>query len=260
MGYRARSLKRICASCGTTDRAITKEHFWPRWLIRRCNAMNSTVKWMGGRRVPPLKATVPLCKSCNSLLGENLEEPVAEIFQNLEAGNGLSDYDCELLVRWLWKFEGMAWILEHPGQMYTPIRTFRERILGRIDEIRGSLVLAVSRVAEPDSSFSYRPMGIDSMNEVNALFVAGVFSFTAIMVLLDLFIEEVPTAFDIYRLQPNPLARDRAAILFYPKVGFRNEIEAITVTTALGRRLSKMHDDWFRHLSGRPHPKDELPK
>jgi hypothetical protein len=249
MGYRARSLKRICAACGNADRAITQEHFWPRWLIRRCNAENSMVRWIGGRRVPPLKATVPLCKSCNSILGKNLEEPVSKIFQNLEAGDGLSDYDCELLVRWLWKFEGLAWILNHPGQMYTPIRTLQERIVEGVAQIRGSLVLALSRISVIDSASSDRPMGIDSLNESNAIFVAGVFLFTAIMVLLDLFIEKVPTVFDIYRLHPNPLAKDRGAKLFYPRVGFRDDIEAINVTASLAKRLSKMHDDWVIDLT-----------
>jgi hypothetical protein len=45
------------------------------------------------------------------------------------------------------------------------------------------------------------------------------------------------------------LAKDRGAKLFYPRVGFRDDIEAINVTASLAKRLSKMHDDWVIDLT-----------
>lgn len=96
-----------CIACGSTDRQITREHFWPQWLIAQARPLS--VRWRD-KRVKPKSATVALCADCNAAFGRELESPVAKIFSDLQSGLGVSDFEAELLVRWLWKFEGLSWL------------------------------------------------------------------------------------------------------------------------------------------------------
>src|SRR5262245_9695115 len=80
-----------------------------------------------------MAATLPLCEECNNDFGVQLERPVSLIFEALEAGEGITDKEAELLVRWLWKFEGMFWSAEnhtHPELLYSDRWTLKERVLG----------------------------------------------------------------------------------------------------------------------------------
>lgn len=184
---------------------------------------------------------VPLCIRCNTDFGHELEAPVSRIFSDLEAGQGISDMEAELLIRWLWKFEGLFWIFTHPQHKYTEKYTLRERVLQPIDEIRSDLSLAISLAEEIDPSFGDAPMGLDSWNEHDATFVAGVFSRIAIMVLRRQFEPDVPNQFTLYRLSDRS-APDRAAKLFYPKAGFKTCVEAVGTTRKAGLYLSHAHD------------------
>ena len=108
-------------------------------------------------------------------------------------------------------------------------------------------MLAIGMIDKINPSFSDAPMGIDSYNLHNAIFVAGVFLKVAIMVLLRDFTPMVPSEFSQYNLpeKPSELAN---AKLFYPKVGFRNDIEAVTKTLLVAKTLSSLHDDVFIKL------------
>lgn len=179
--------------------------------------------------------------------GRELEAPVSRIFTDLEAGQGISDLEAELLIRWLWKFEGLYWIFSHPQDKYTEKYTLRERVLHPIDDIRFELSLAISIVQDINPEFEDSPMGLDSWNEHDATFVAGVFSRVAIMVLHQRFESDVPKEFSLYRLKDRN-APDRAAKLFYPKTGFRTCVEAVGITRMAGLYLSHAHDLIARNL------------
>lgn len=226
---------------------MTKEHLFPRWLIERSGTAVTGIRWLGRKWIPAKAATIPLCTKCNKDFGKILEVPVSQIFNDLESDRGLSDAEAEILVRWLWKFEGLAWIFINPDDIYTKKYTLAERVLRPIDEIRGSLVLAIGMIDKIDPSFGDAPMGIDSYNLHNAIFVAGVFLKVAIMVLLRDFAPMVPSEFSQYNLaeKPSELAN---AKLFYPKVGFFNDIEAVTKTLLAAKTLSSLHDDVFIKL------------
>jgi hypothetical protein len=220
---------------------MTKEHFFPQWLIERTGTDKTGIKWINGIRIPARAATVPLCVRCNKHLGDELEGPVARIFSDLESGQGLSDREVELLVRWLWKFEGLAWKLANPGGKYTTKYTLIERVLQPIDEIRGSLILAIGMIEKIDPGFGDSPMGIDSFNRLNAIFVAGVFLSVALMVLLEDFASLVPPEFSQYHFMTKSDASSGVK-LFYPKVGFSDETEAIVKTKLAASMLSDVHD------------------
>lgn len=242
--YLFAKLKKRCAGCGKYRLKMTKEHFFPRWLIDRSGTGESGIRWIGEKKIPPKAATFPLCIQCNTDFGKELEAPVSQIFTDLENNRGLNDAEAELLIRWLWKFEGLAWINNHPDDIYSKKYTLSERILQPIDQVRGSLVLAIGIIDKIDPRFGDAPMGIDSYSIHNAIFVAGVFLKVAIMVLLKEFEHLVPSEFSKYYLaeKPGELAD---AKLFYPKVGFCDCAEAVTKTVIVAKALSKLHEEFF---------------
>lgn len=236
-----KKFKKICAACGAVDRKLNKEHFWPQWLIEKTGTQRTSVRFTSTKCINPKALVVPLCINCNNDFGRELEAPVSRIFEDLESGQGISDREAELLIRWLWKFEGLFWIFTHPENKYTTKYTLRERLLQPIDDIRSGLSLAISLVEEMDPGFGDAPMGLDSWNEHDATFVAGVFSRIAIMVLRQRFEFDVPSHFTMYRLSDRS-APDRAAKLFYPKTGFKTCVEAVRITRKAGLYLSHAHD------------------
>lgn len=75
-----------CAACGRTDQRMNKEHFWPKWLIKKTGTHQTGVKH-GGKKVNPMNITFPLCVRCNSDSGQGLEAPVRQIFEDLVGCN-----------------------------------------------------------------------------------------------------------------------------------------------------------------------------
>ena len=220
---------------------MSREHYWPQWLIDRTGTHSTSVRISADRRVNPRTFTVPLCDPCNKDLGRMLEGPVSRIFDDLESGAGVSDIEAELLIRWLWKFEGMAWRFWNPTGTYTDRYTIRDRVLNPLDEIRDELTLAISLVEIINPDFGDAPMGIDSRTTSSAIYVAGVFSKVAMMVVLRELEDQVPAQFSCYRLAKRD-APDRAAKLFFPKTGFPSCVEAVGVTALSALELSYAHD------------------
>ena len=101
---------------------MNKEHFWPQWLINKTGTTRGLIKWIDDKWISPRAGTIPICSKCNAEFGKELEGPVSKIFDDLLYGKGLSDWDAELLVRWLWKFEGFLWrsLCANIGETLTP--------------------------------------------------------------------------------------------------------------------------------------------
>ena len=136
-------LKERCGGCEQFGKQMTKEHLFPRWLIIKTRTEQTGIKWHTKRRVPALAATLPLCGDCNKEFGNDLEAPVATLFEQIEDGQGLSDIDAELLIRWLWKMKGLSWVATNPEGKYIRPGTLRERVLYPINEIRPKLILGL---------------------------------------------------------------------------------------------------------------------
>jgi hypothetical protein len=218
---------------------MSREHFWPQWLIEKTST--KSVRWVAGR-INPLSATIPLCVECNSLLGKELESPVCQIFREIDGDFGISDYEAELLVRWLWKFESFYFLLENPRYNYSPHVSFKERVLSRLGSIRGFLALAVSRIHHIDEVYGDEPMGIDSHNEENAIFVSGVFSRIALMVVSREAIHLIPKNFSIHLLDYRVEHSLLHAKTFHPKIGFKDDTEAVGVTKSCSKSLQEYHE------------------
>lgn len=245
----ARVFKYRCAACGVRLRGRSKEHFWPKWLIARTGTHKTTVRLTQPRRVNPRAFTVPLCATCNRDFGRELEGPVARVFKDMEAGLGLSDSEAELLIRWLWKLSGLVWTYGHPEAVHATGPTLRDRVLRPIGDIRSQLTLAVSIIETIDPTFGDAPMGLDSENDEDTVFVAGVFSRVALMVLLSGFESSVPGQFSLYRLAP-PGALGKDAKLFHPRCGFQTCVEAVGTTRIAALLLSRAHDRQLRERGG----------
>ena len=248
MKFSLKHLKVKCAACESSSRSMNKEHLFPRWLIMRTNTHVTGIRWGSHKRLPALKATIPLCRECNSLLGQQLEEPVSRLFDDIESERGISDLDAELLVRWLWKVDGLAWIASNPKDKYTTNYTLRERVLRPIDGIREHLVLAVSLIERLHPESKDWPMGIDSHTEKDAVFVSGVFSRIAMMVILDFCVPLLPSAYSYYHLAAKKDPSSQAK-LFYPKVGYKDDVEAVGETYLASQSIAKAHDDFWPEIS-----------
>ncbi len=236
-----RKLKQICVACDLPMKERSKEHFWPDWLIEWTGTHRTRVRFDPHKKINPKSLVVPLCNSCNSAFGRDLESPVAHAFRQLEAGNGISDVEAELIIRWLWKLEGLFWRFAHPNDFYSAKYTLKDRVLRPLDDIRSSLSLAIALAERIEPEFGDAPMGLDSWTRLSAIYVAGVFSRVAVMVLLQKFEDQVPDNFSIYRLSPVG-APDRDARLFHPKVGFRSCVEAVKRTREAALFLSYAHE------------------
>ena len=218
---------------------MNNEHFWPQWLIRKTKTKG--VRFSQTKRVNPKSMKVPLCAACNSAFGGELEDPMSRLLPQIESGAGLSDLDAELLVHWMWKFEGLTWSFDHPELRYTERYTLRDRVLLPLDDIRADLTVAVSLIEVVTQGLADEPMGLNSWTQASAIFGAGVFGRVAIMVLLTKFESEVPPAYSLYRFKDRN-ASDRGARLFFPKIGFANCTEAVKTSIAYGNWLSLCHD------------------
>jgi hypothetical protein len=201
------------------------------------------VRWLGGRWVSPGKVTIPLCEDCNSAFGTELEGPCSRIFTDLEAGRGVSDFEADILVRWMWKGLGLMWMARHPGVPYTPRYSLKERVLRPID-IRSKVTIAISLAEKINPNYGGQAaMGFDSTNEVDAIFASGVFGRLAIMVSLREFEGLIPGRFSKFQFSSEPNALSTAKIWF-PKIGFRDDEEAVRITKAASDRLSRLHDNF----------------
>jgi hypothetical protein len=235
-------LKKKCAGCEKEKLLMSKEHVFPKWLILKTNTHKTGIRWITEKWVSALSCTMPLCHRCNKLFGKELESPVSVIFNTLESGKGISDYDCELLIRWLWKTRGLFWHIGNIGNdTYTHAYTLKERILQPIDQIRGNLVIAIARFEEVDPSAKNLPMGIDSTNEISAIFVSGVFSKLAILVIHNDFVEFVPDNFTCYKLKDELDINDKS-IAITPRIAFSDGRDATSTTQKCSNILSMLHD------------------
>ena len=194
-----------------------------------------------GKRISAKSCTVPLCEICNKEFGEKLETSVSKIFKDLESNKGLSENEIELLIHWLWKITGLGWVLNHPKGTYTKRYTVKERSLKRIDNIRVRLVFAVSLIKTIDPKYGDLPMGVDSTNQIDAIFASGVFSKIVMIVSLKDFEKLIPDNLSKFYLNEKFEPTSNAK-LFFPKVGFKDDVEAVSIIIKISNILSLLHD------------------
>jgi hypothetical protein len=241
-------LKKQCAGCERKSIPMNKEHVFPEWLILRTGTQQTGIRWGHKHDVPALAVTLPLCVKCNDDFGRELESPTSVLFDDIENGRGLSDDDAELLIRWMWKTMGLLWVACNPGGRYSAKYTLRQRVLLPIDEIRPRLILGVALFKKLHPHSKDLPMGLDSPMLLDAIFVSGVFSRIALMVVLDAFEDMIPRKFGRYRL-----ARRRNSLVagkyFYPPTSFQDDYEAVQVTQRASVDLCEAHESFALNVA-----------
>lgn len=243
-----RLLRLRCCGCDRVGLAMTKEHFFPRWLIEFAQVHHEGITWLDAQTISPDKATIPLCQECNEGFGNALEGPAAEVFRELDRGAAISENDAELLVRWLWKFEGLQWTarINRAEGLYTRRYTLRDRVVTSqaFDEMRDDMLLAVALIRNNDPDRKDWPMGLDTPPSENALTMSGVFGRIALICSLSHFDDEIPDVYGKFRFGA-PVA-ERANKVFLPPISFIQARGAIQATVETGHRLAELHDEWGR--------------
>lgn len=232
-----KKFRKFCIGCEKPVKKMTKEHFWPKWMIKHTNMQKTKIGWWNGTEVYPLTATIPLCGPCNHSLGSKLEAPMQQIFLDLENRKGMSDNEAETFIRWCWKMEGFSWRLFEPEGEYSEVYTVTERALQNIDNIRPGLVLAIAFVKDYCEGREYKPMGLCNVNEINAIVVSGVISSVAFMVLTDDQVGNLPINFSYYRLSPERSELGDIKV-FFPEAGFEKFSDARDLTRRASALIS----------------------
>lgn len=248
-----RLLRLRCSGCDRVGLQMTKEHFFPKWLIEYAEVRHEGITWLDQQTIAPDKATIPLCQECNEGFGNALEGPVAAVFRELDSGAGISENDAEILVRWLWKFEGLQWTARtvRPDGVYTRRYTLGERVTTSraFDEVREDMVLAIALIRNNDPDHRDWPMGLDTPPSENALTMSEVFGRIALICSLAQFEAEIPDVYGKFRFGA-PVAQ-RAEKVFQPPVSFIYAQGAIHTTIEVGHRLAELHDEWGRERRAR---------
>jgi hypothetical protein len=241
---------------------MTREHFFPRWLIDHADARRDGIAWLGKERLNPENATVPLCGECNNAFANALEGPVSNILRAVEAGGSLSDLDAELLVRWMWKFEGLQWALFATSeQSYTMKYSLCDRVTKpyAFAEVRHRMLLAMATCHANDPGFTDWPLGLDTPVGEDAVTMSGVFGRVAILTSFLDFADQIPDVFGKYAFGAMP--PDRNAKVFSPPCAFPVAQGAIATTQATALGLSIAHRELGRRMraAGAPGPSAIIP-
>jgi hypothetical protein len=243
-----RLLRLRCCGCDRVGLTMTKEHFFPKWLIEYAQVHHEGITWLDEQTIDPDKATIPLCQECNEGFGNALEGPVAEVFRELDREAAISEDDAELLVRWLWKFEGLQWAARtnRPEGLYTRRYSLRDRVVtsNAFNEVRTDMLLAVALIHNNDPEHKDWPMGLDTPPSENALTMSGVFGRVALVCSLSHFADDIPDTYGKFRFGAPPA--ERANKVFLPPVAFIQSQGAIQTTVETGCRLAEIHDEWGR--------------
>jgi hypothetical protein len=188
-----------------------------------------------------LSATIPICKTCNQILGRELESPVQHIFHRVENGEGINDYDADLLVRWMWKISKLFYKYNHPKGKVTSNSSLFQFLINPISQPRNRITLAIALINELDQEFNDAPMGIDTTGFFSGVLVAGVFSKIAIIVTLTDFASLIPPIYSTYTFSKKIGGRNEPRLMI-PNIGFLDCTSAVGITTATGKELLRFHE------------------
>lgn len=117
-----------CFLCGTNieDTDETKEHVFPKWLLRHFNLWSKQLTLINGTQIPYRSLVIPCCQSCNNQDLSNIENEVRKNF--FSGPQAIKNMDREILMLWVLKvFYGLIY-----REIFLP--------LDRRDPIQGTIV------------------------------------------------------------------------------------------------------------------------
>ena len=246
-------------------RTPTKEHYYPKWLIKLTGAtgvrmkVNGVTKW-----VHPNSTTIPLCEACNQRLGSDLESPVKSAFADIEAGLGISDREAELLIRWLWKFETWNWLMTFGNpEGYNRTATPIERLTGStFHKVRGYVTLSIGmcvgdKYIHADGKDHGMPLGLDTPTTLyDADCVIGVFNRLALGVSLRCFDQFLPRSMQRFHLLTVGSVSDRDKKTIFPMWVCSSPNALVDSVLTAATPLKLKHEEWaqktMRYQAGLP--------
>lgn len=233
--------KRIfCVACQKNGIG-SKEHVFPDWLINRTKTHLTGIKWVNGSDVNPKNATLPLCARCNKDFGSTLESPVSQLFNRIESGKGLNDFEAELIIKWIWKIQKMFVLHNYKGSKIRLKGTLRDLLLKPIGKPRERLTLCIG-IFEDNEGYVDLPMGLDIETYFSGILCGGVFSRLAIIVTHSNFIQDIPYQYTKHTLEKKRGAKDEFNYIL-PIVEFKNGTEAVGVTKITCQDLLIHHEN-----------------
>ena len=96
--------KDTCFICGVErdNASFNDEHVIPRWILKRYELFEKEIQLPNDKSFKYGKYKMPCCKSCNSLLGDNIENKVAEGFDGDYADSlHFFNNNRELIFKWI---------------------------------------------------------------------------------------------------------------------------------------------------------------
>ena len=238
--------KKQCICCEEEGKKMNKEHFYPQWLLKRTKCEKTLLNSPYGK-IPGNQLTIPLCEECNLLLGQNLEEPISQLFDRIEAGLGFNDFEADLLIRWMWKLKGMYyWSIcnEHWKYGYVPLKN---KVLTPIDAPRSRFSIGVALAEDEfeNENFGFAPVGLDSFTFWSNVYTVGVFSKISIVVFYSKLIEYVEkNIWSIYTLSDAPQMMNPYHKT-HPRTVFKTGTEAVQMTKLYfgqNTQIEKIHE------------------
>lgn len=84
-----------CFLCGTTTSKITKEHIFPKWILKKFSLFNQHLKLINGSNISYKKLTIPCCNKCNNEHLSKLEKKFKEI---IDSNNNELTFNQEIII------------------------------------------------------------------------------------------------------------------------------------------------------------------
>lgn len=70
----------VCFLCAENDKKQNKEHIIPNWILNRYDLHNKELTLPNNTRIKYKNYVLPCCVGCNSLLNQELENPISDAF------------------------------------------------------------------------------------------------------------------------------------------------------------------------------------
>ncbi|MDN5114174.1 hypothetical protein AB0W31_07510 [Aliarcobacter butzleri] len=93
-----------CFICGIkkNDTDFNDEHVIPRWILKRYQLFEKKISLANGKQIKYGNYKIPCCKKCNSFLGEEIENKIAEGFgKNIEDSIKFFNKNRKLVFTWI---------------------------------------------------------------------------------------------------------------------------------------------------------------
>lgn len=236
-----------CIICEEKNKKMNKEHYFPQWLLKRTKSEKVNFGTFYGK-LPGKKCTVPICIECNEKLGSELESPVSKIFENIESDKGFNDYEAELLVRWIWKIQGILYWSICGNYWHYGCKKIYDKVLLPIEQPRSRISIAIALIDDEfeNDRYGYAPVGLDSFSLYSNIFASGVFSKLSIIVfyteLKNLINSDI---WSVYTLSEFPIMLN-PEYKIYPKYTINTGAKAINLTkeyTGIDSEIHNKHEE-----------------